>query len=312
MAEGLYIKYVQYVDYQKEGRYYSEADRIIYKPHEITNERIENIYILPLGNVPQYEKASFSDYLKTQLDKFYLSDGLLQAEERGAICFSTDITSRLELLQWQDLSEEEQMAFLECSSNNYYKEVQGTIEKVVNIFERKKQLDRGEPVQQSAIQTPAPETATKDTAQTPGTDKQTKKKPSRKPRPGSDSSVQRKTEYFKLPKGEAGIKKLQEILRYLRDSRNPKKRTQEKITQKWIAAKIGFNESCWNKKGTLGDCLRELKQRAEQYPNEEKMADYLFCAKILDELKEIELDPESDINRREVPMGTMGDRDKWE
>ena len=92
-----------------------------------------------------------------------------------------------------------------------------------------------------------------------------------------------------------------DILRYLRDRK----------TQKWIAGKIGFDESNWNKEGTLGECLRKLKQRAEQYPNKED-SDWLACAALSKGLNEAELDLDKDINRREVPMGVMNDRDQWE
>ena len=82
-------------------------------------------------------------------------------------------------------------------------------------------------------------------------------------------------------------------------------------TQKWIAGKIGFDESNWNKGGTLGDCLCKLKQRAMEYPNKDS-TDWLACTALLNELNEAELDPDKDINRREVPMGIMNDRDQWE
>ena len=134
-------------------------------------------------------------------------------------------------------------------------------------------------------------------AQTPGAKKQTK----RKPRPGSNPPVQRKTENFKLPKGADGINKLLEILRYLRNGEK----------QNWIAHQIGFHYTLWNKKGKFGDCLRKLKQQAEQYPDKDKAKDYLFCTALLGEIDEAELAPDKDNNWRERPMGTLDDRDQW-
>ena len=65
---------------------------------------------------------------------------------------------------------------------------------------------------------------------------------------------------FKLPKGEAGIKILLDILQDLRKGE----------TQKSIADKIGFNYTNWQEKKGLGGVLRKLKQRAKQSDKENR------------------------------------------
>lgn len=130
-------------------------------------------------------------------------------------------------------------------------------------------------------------------------------------------------ENFKLPKGKEGIDILLEILKYLRNGKK----------QNWIADKIGFHYTLWNKEGKFGDCLRKLKQRANQ--SEENRArlisrftegveddeynglrqsdsDWLFCSKLLNELEEEKLYTKKDKNRKEVPMGVMNDRGGWD
>ena len=184
--------------------------------------------------------------------------------------------------------------------NNYNCYWAGVIRKAVSDieyhYEAQYELAAAGAAQPSTVDADAEQTDP--AAQTPAAGKQTGKKPSQKPRAGSGG---RKQNNFKLPAGDAGINTLLDILRYLRDRK----------TQKWIAGKIGFDESNWNKEGTLGECLRKLKQRAEQYPNKED-SDWLACAALSKGLNEAELDLDKDINRREVPMGVMNDRDQWE
>ena len=133
-------------------------------------------------------------------------------------------------------------------------------------------------------------------------------------------------ENFKLPKGEAGIKILLDILQDLRKGE----------TQKSIAEKIGFDNTNWQKENRFGEVLRKLKQWANQSEENRKRlvsrategvedveddeynglrqsdSDWLFCSKLLGELKEEKLYTKKDKNRKEVPMGQLTDQGKWE
>ena len=147
----------------------------------------------------------------------------------------------------------------------------------------------------------------------------------KKTQAGGGSSEQPR-KYFKFPKDKKErIEFLCSILRDLRDG----------LEQGEISKKYGFDETLWTKPGKkwgLGQYLPKLKERALLYAqdNKERLkqrankgdyldfddpienADWLFCAALLDELHETELDPKKDINRREVPMGQLNDRGKWE
>ena len=135
-------------------------------------------------------------------------------------------------------------------------------------------------------------------------------------------------ENFKLPKGEAGIKILLKILKYLRDGKS----------QKWIAQKIGFNHTNWQKEKGFGDVLRKLKQRANQSEENRKRlisqategvedvkddeygyleenqdaADFLFCSALLKELNEEKLYTKKDVDGRLKQKGRLNDLGGWD
>lgn len=247
--------------------------------------------------------AAFQKHLKEQFDRYFLSEGFKHTGGRRRYNIGRPIcNSQFVILQWQDLNDDDKF---KARAGSFFKDYPAALEEVQSIIKEAKgfyneitQLDSGAPDPLLVSQTPEPDAAPKDAAQPPAASKQTGKDLPKKPRAGSGG---RKQNNFKLPAGDAGINTLLDILRYLRDRK----------TQKWIAGKIGFDESNWNKEGTLGECLRKLKQRAEQYPNKED-SDWLACAALSKGLNEAELDLDKDINRREVPMGVMNDRDQWE
>lgn len=143
----------------------------------------------------------------------------------------------------------------------------------------------------------------------------------------TESEPRQQRENFKLPKGREGIDILLKILNYLSDGKR----------QKWIADKIGFHYTLWNKKCGLGDCLRKLKQRANQSEENRKRLitratdgvedvedeeyaflkgnpeadDFLFCSTLLNELNEEKLYTKIRKKSKEIPVGKMNDRGGW-
>ena len=147
-----------------------------------------------------------------------------------------------------------------------------------------------------------------------------------------------KRENFKFPKDQT--ERIDLLWRILQDLKNGKNQTE-------ISDDYGFNETLWTKSGKkggwgLGQYLPKLKERALSYARDRKARlerrvnegdtvdyddlidnngkqkpdrgspDWRFCAVLLGYIDEVELDPEKDINRREVPMGQLTDRGKWE
>ena len=145
------------------------------------------------------------------------------------------------------------------------------------------------------------------------------------PRAGSDSSEEKTRENFKFP--DDPEKQIDLLSNILQDLKNGK--YQNKISEKY-----GFDPSLWHKGGEnagIGKYLPALRKRANEYKNDNKTRlirraagddtdsiesadnnDYLFCAHLLGVIDEMELDPRKDVNRREVPMGILGERGKWE
>ena len=147
-----------------------------------------------------------------------------------------------------------------------------------------------------------------------------------------------KRENFKFPKDQT--ERIDLLCSILQDLKNDKDQTE-------ISKAYGFDETLWTKSGKkggrgLGQYLPKLKERALSYASDRKARlerrvnegdtvdfddvidnkgkqkpdrgspDWLFCAVLLGYIDEVELDSEKDINRKEVPMGQLTDRGKWE
>ncbi len=250
-----FIKYTLRVEYQVQGRRFVKDGYIIYRPNEIDVEEFTTAYILPLEAPPQCDQQGFLEYLRTQLDKLYAPDGLLQAEQRGAIVYTENMYSSIKPIRWQDLTEAERLEHLENMEAGFYDEAQTVIKRAVNVFRRKQQLDSGAPDPLLVSQTPAQDTATKDAeqppavavvdadaeqtdpaAQTPAASKQAEKKPPKEPRAGSGGRKQKNHRVT-----HKDIQRAREIR-----MKNPN------LTNKQICAILKVNENCagFNKDGT--------------------------------------------------------------
>ena len=238
-----FIRYTLQVKYQVQGRRFVKDGYIIYRPKEKDVEEFTTAYILPLETPPQCDQQGFLEYLRTQLDKLYTPDGLLQAEQRGAIAYTENMYSSIEPIEWQDLTRAERLEYLENKEAGFYDEALKVIRRAANVF---RQLDSGAPDPLLVSQTPAQDAATKNAAQPPAvavvdadaeqTDlaaqtPATSKQAGKKPRAGSGGRKQKNHRVTR--------KDLQRVPKLIK--KNPD------LTNKEICAILGVNPNCAGK-----------------------------------------------------------------
>lgn len=142
MRVELYIHYR--FSYDRKFQHYRPVNKIV-------DEHGEHYFIVQippdvfLHDLICDKERGFEAYLKTQFDKSFFSRGYLDALQRLAIPGSVVTHRNLKILRWEDLSDKEQIEFLEGSFERYNDEVQAIIEKAVGVFKRKQQLDSGVP-----------------------------------------------------------------------------------------------------------------------------------------------------------------------
>ena len=288
-----FIRYTLQVKYQVQGRRFVKDGYIIYRPKEKDVEELTTAYILPLETPPQCDQQGFLEYLRTQLDKLYTPDGLLQAEQHGAIAYTENMYSSIEPIEWQDLTEAERLEHLENMEAGLYDEAQTVIRRAANVFRRKQQLDSGAPDPLLVSQTPAPDTAQKDAeqppavaavdadaeqtdpaAQTPAASKQAGKKP----RAGTGERKQTRHRVT-----DKDLEKARDLV-----IKNPE------LTQEQICAILGVNENCAGFNNGKPKKLRVVIDNARQTTigasyktgrEQEEAADAFFDANLTSKFK---------------------------
>lgn len=307
----------------------------------VTSERFDYRVINDEGDTESYQVSNDFIYILGKVPNEYFDKIIDRAWEKLASSFITGIEIKTESQICHDDKMKAMRDYEQRNAENHYLTVLETVQYYQNkdyqIFTYHNKFLGEIAARTSTASQPnqeaQPNQERTDAAEQTNTPNQaqpravrSKRSSPKQTQAGAGSSEQPKRKYFKFPKDKKErIEFLCSILRDLRDGKD----------QNEISGAYGFSETLWTKPGKkkgLGQCLPKLKERALLYArdNKERLkqrankgdcldfddpienADWLFCAALLDELHETELDPKKDINRREVPMGQYTDRGTWE
>lgn len=163
-----FLRYSLTLDYKIEHTGSLNVPNAIHK-NRIEDGRREETIIVPIQSdvIPALDKECL-EYIKEQFEIPYKRNAA--NFERLTVPGSMVFNSTLEIVQWQDLNDNQQMKYLEGGYELYYQRAQEAVAKAISVFERKRQLDSGAPDPLLVSQTPAPDTAQKDAEQPPAVD----------------------------------------------------------------------------------------------------------------------------------------------